>query len=147
MMGALEWSGWQQVLFLLECIPSGMILGLLFEITSIFVRFTAKKGNRYLFDALYSVLAAIITFFTALVTMDGQLHPLLFIGILLGFISEHLLLGEFIMKVTIYVERLVRKIGVFLKTVYQLFTRFLQTFGHRVSCFVRKNAKLYEKNS
>ena len=119
MMSALEWSGWQQIQFLFESIPCGVVLGLLFEMTSGFVRFSAKKWTGYFLDALQGVLSAIITFFAALVTMDGQLHPLLFIGVVLGFGCERFVLARVFARVAAFLTGILNKVGAYTHAVFR----------------------------
>lgn len=89
---SMEWTGQQQIRFLLQSIILGVWQGLCLDlITSLF---TGRKRRRWLWtDVLFGPLAAIITFFGALVIMDGQLHPLLFFGVALGMVAEHVTLG------------------------------------------------------
>lgn len=90
----MEWTGWQQVQFYLESLPWGMLVGLLFDINSGIIRTKVRMTGAVLLDSVFGVLAAGITFFGALVIMDGQLHPLLFCGILSGFLLEHYTVGK-----------------------------------------------------
>ena len=92
---SMEWTGQQQIQFLLRSIILGVLQGLCLDlITSLLA---GRKRRRWLWtDVLFGPLAAIITFFGALVIMDGQLHPLLFLGIALGMLAEHVTIGTLI---------------------------------------------------
>ena len=82
----MEWSGRQQLLFLVHSALVGAGIGLLFDCISGCLRL--RKYRRYLFiiDGLFGALAALATFFGSLVITDGYMHPLLFLGIGLGFL-------------------------------------------------------------
>lgn len=88
----MEWSGRQQIQFLLQSFMLGGLLGLCLDIAT--GLFTARKRRRWLWsDVLFGPFAAVITFLGALIIMDGQLHPLLFIGVALGMLTEHVTVG------------------------------------------------------
>lgn len=74
-------------------------------------------------DIVCSVLFAMITFFAALVIMDGHLHPILFGGMSIGFAFVHFLCGHYIAyavrvlrnvcgSVLIFVRRILSKVSV-----------------------------------
>lgn len=92
MMG---WTWRQQLWLLLQCMGLGVSLGVLYDLFGI-VRLWRSRRRRSLFltDALFGVLAALVTFFTALAIMDGRMHPLLFFGSVFGFTVQHLTLGR-----------------------------------------------------
>lgn len=89
----MEWSGDQQVLFLVPCVLIGVIIGFLFDMFSGWFRGRAYRHRLFVADAVLGALSAVITFFGALVVMDGHLHPLLFFGLLIGFFLEHYTVG------------------------------------------------------
>ena len=91
----MEWTGWQQISFLLYSVLLGCGQGLLLDVITGIIHF--KRGKRLLWsDVIFGPLAAVITFLGALVIMDGQLHPLLLCGVLLGMVCEHVLIGVWI---------------------------------------------------
>ena len=92
MMG---WTWRQQLWLLLQCMGLGVSLGMLYDLFGV-VRLWRSRRRRSLFltDALFGVLAALVTFFTALAIMDGRMHPLLFFGCAFGFTVQHLTLGR-----------------------------------------------------
>ena len=117
---SMEWTGQQQIQFLLQSIVLGVLQGLCLDlVTNLFVE---RRRRKWLWtDVLFGPLAAIITFFGALVIMDGQLHPLLFLGIALGMLAEHVTIGTLISFLLRYVRRKIdkirRKIGSFFAMV------------------------------
>lgn len=92
----LEWTGWQQIRFCLECIPWGAAIGVLFDVNCGFIRAKISRVAAFLLDSLFGAVAACITFFCGLAIMDGQIHPLLLFGILTGFLLEHYTLGRLV---------------------------------------------------
>ena len=147
MIGAVEWSGWQQIVFLVECIPCGAILGFFFELTSGFVRFSTSKSTKYLYDVLYGMMASVVTFFTALVIMDGQLHPILFLGIGFGFICEHIMLGRLVMQMVYMLVKTIGKVSFVLRTILVCVFRVFWLLKDWICCIFVVNVKNYEKNS
>lgn len=134
----MEWTGWQQIVFLLQSICLGLAQGVLLDLLSGFGR-RASPIRRISLDVLFGVLAALMTFFGALVIMDGQLHPILFMGCALGMILEHVILGMWLAK-WIYCMRLFfGKIGVFLGST-------LKSMG-RITKKWRKSRKNREKRA
>lgn len=94
MIGDVEWSGVQPLTFLLYSVLPGFIIGLLFDIGGGWWRGKKYRKRLWLADALLGLPAAIITLFGALIITDGQLHPTLFCGMLLGFLAEHYTCGR-----------------------------------------------------
>ncbi len=87
----MEWTGAQQLGLLLESGGLGVLLGLLFDVMGGFVRGGSRgRWRLFLADVFFGLLAALVTFFGSLAIMDGQMHPLLFGGCLLGFLVEHI---------------------------------------------------------
>ena len=107
----IEWTGHQQLMFLLESICAGLLLGAVFGIFNGVGHIRNRRGRVFLLDVLYFVLAAVITFFSSLVVMDGQLHPLLFIGILCGAVISYLLLGRFLSRLVCMTGRRITRIA------------------------------------
>ena len=107
----MEWTGQQQLLFFWQSTGLGMLVGLVFDITSGLCRVIRRRWVVFLLDALFGVQAALITFFGALAIMDGQLHPLLFIGILCGAVISYLLLGRFLSRLVCMTGRRITRIA------------------------------------
>ena len=49
-------------------------------------------------DAAFGVLAALLTFYGALAIMDGRMHPLLFVGLAVGFWLQHRTVGRWVSR-------------------------------------------------
>lgn len=104
----MEWTGQQQIWFLLQSTMVGMMQGAVLDIVTGLYRF--KKGRYWVWtDALFGPFAAVTTFFGALVIMDGQLHPLLIFGTFLGMLAEHVALGRFICAGMRKIRRITRE--------------------------------------
>jgi len=110
----LEWSGRQQLLFLVQSAGLGVLIGLVFDIITGVTRGACRRLRVFLLDVLFGVLAALITFFGTLAIMDGQLHPLLFVGALIGFLSEHGSVGRWISRGVCRCQRCFSRAGLFL---------------------------------
>ncbi len=81
----MEWTWREQILLLLQCGGLGLLLGTVYDWLSVWCQLRRlSRAACFVTDALFGLLAALVTFFFALATMDGRLHPLLFIGSLLG---------------------------------------------------------------
>lgn len=93
-----EWTGNQQLWFLLQSCGVGGMVGMLFDVLTGCGRASLKRYMVFFLDVLFGLLAALITFFGALVITDGRMHPLLFTGVLAGMLTEHFLIGRFISK-------------------------------------------------
>ena len=88
-MGGVEWTGAQQLTLLVKSGGIGFALGLLFGVWEMLeMAFFREKRKCFVADALFFLPAALITFFGLLALADGRMHPLLFAGILIGFLAE-----------------------------------------------------------
>ena len=101
----MEWSGEQQLLFLLQSVGLGVGIGLLFDLLTGVGRACRRRMSVFLLDVLFGVLAGLITFFAALAIMDGELHPLLFFGCFVGFAAEHGTVGSILSRWTCAILR------------------------------------------
>ena len=140
----MEWSGGQQISFLLQSIGLGIAQGLLLDVLTGFARI--PKHHRWLWtDVLFGPLAALITFFGALVIMDGQLHPLLLFGTFSGMLLEHISVGRCICRFVRFVRRGMAHEA---KAVYRFTYRILRIIGGRLAVWLRfdkKSSKIQEK--
>ncbi len=135
---SMEWTGRQQIWFLLQSVGLGIVEGLLLDTVTSFIP-PVKRNCYFWTDVAFGPFAAVVTFFGALVIMDGQLHPILFMGCALGMILEHVILGMWLAK-WIYCMRLFfGKIGVFLGST-------LKSMG-RITKKRRKSRKNREKRA
>lgn len=89
----MEWSGQQQIQFLLQSVILGVLQGAILDMVTALVHHS-RRGRWLWTDVAFGPLAAVVTFLGSLVIMDGQLHPLLFVGIGLGMVLEHLTIGS-----------------------------------------------------
>ena len=90
----MEWSKNQQLIFLCQSAVAGGMIGGLFDVVSGWYRGPQYRSRLFVADAALGAIAAIITFFGALTIMDGHLHPLLFTGVVTGFLVEHYTIGR-----------------------------------------------------
>lgn len=105
----IEWTGQQQLLLLLQSAGLGCLIGAVFDLTTGLERGIGRRWLVWLLDGLFGVTAALITFFGALAIMDGRLHPLLFGGILCGFLAEHTAVGRYMSRLVCGTVRLCRR--------------------------------------
>ena len=105
---SMEWSGQQQIQFLMQSVVLGALQGLLLDVIT---GCTYVGGHRrWLWtDVLFGPLAGLITFFGALIIMDGQLHPVLLIGIFLGMLIEHVIIGSYVCRLVHYIRRFISR--------------------------------------
>ncbi len=107
----MEWTGQQQIAMLVQSGGVGLLLGVVYDMF-----FAAGRRNTrpavFIRDALFGLVAALITFFCALAITDGKMHPLLFAGSGLGMAAEHYSVGR-ALRWCIYTMR--RNIGVGIK--------------------------------
>ena len=148
---ALEWTGQQQLLFFWQSTGLGMLVGLVFDITSGLCRVIRRRWVVFLLDALFGVQAALITFFGALAIMDGQLHPLLFAGALVGFVMEHTSVGVYIGRGVCWCCRLfARASGVLLDAEMKMvgcFAQFSEKLRQQMRYKAKKGKKIRKKSN
>ncbi len=151
MTGELEWSGTQQLLLLLQSSGLGVALGLLFDVLGGLLRAKPPaKWMRFIADTLFGLVAGLVTFYASLAIMDGQLHPLLFVGSGIGFAAAHLSVGMLLAKGLCRARRSWMRMWAVLGT---LCVRFLGAVYDRICRLKGKkgstseeNAKKHEKN-
>ncbi len=86
----MEWTWRQQLIMLLQSSGVGFLLGILYDFVTTIGR--VKRFSRpivFTMDALLGLLAAVVTFYFALVITGGYMHPFLFVGVSLGALTEH----------------------------------------------------------
>lgn len=130
----MEWTWQQQLHFFLQSGGVGFFLGMLYDVC-----FTASSACRsrvtaFVLDALFGVLAALVTFFAALAMMDGRLHPLLFVGCGIGFLVQHSSIGR-------PCTRLLRRGGAWLRRRRLAIGQAVHRLGGAVSRRFSKPAK------
>ncbi len=89
-------SAEQQLLLLWQSGALGVGLGVLFDFFNAAAKWRRRR-RRFVFlcDVSFFALAGLITFYFSLVWTDGQLHPLLFFGIAVGFVVQYRLFGRY----------------------------------------------------
>lgn len=97
---SMEWSGRQQLWFLLQSVGLGYVEGLLLDTLTSFIP-SVRRCDYLWTDVAFGPFAAVVTFFGALAIMDGQLHPLLLFGVFLGMLIEHVSLGILLHKIVL----------------------------------------------
>lgn len=130
----MDWNAREQLLLLLHSAIPGIIIGILFDANSGFLQCYALRRCSGFIDALWGSTAALITFFSALVLADGQLHPVLLVGILFGFLAEHYTIG-----------RLIRFCAYSICANIQKFGRLWQCFCSKIWIVVSKRIKSRKK--
>lgn len=138
----MEWTWREQILLLVQSGGLGLLLGTVYDWVSVWGQLRRlPRAAVFVLDASFGLLAALVTFFFAMATMDGRLHPLLFVGSALGAAVQRCGISRFHRRVlyrvgvslrwvarccTIpflllkkWVERILEKIGKFIKKTYQ----------------------------
>ena len=129
----MEWTGQQQILFLLQSMCLGVVQGVLFDIVTGIGR-SFSQSWRVIWDALLGPLTAIITFCGALIIMDGQLHPLLLGGSVIGMLLEHLTIGRWLSALVVVICRVPR-----------MLFHFVYAFCSRLGHFWRESVRTSRK--
>ncbi len=92
----MEWTWREQIVLLLQCGGLGMALGIVYDWLSVWEQWRRlSRVAVFVLDSLFGLLAALVTFFFALATMDGRLHPLLFVGSAIGMLVERCGISRF----------------------------------------------------
>lgn len=118
----IEWSGIQQLSFIFKSLPIGVLFGVTLNIINGLGRIWRCRWKVFIADIVFSVIASVVTFFAALVITDGQLHPILFLGILLGLIITHFLCGKYIAK---FVFHIGMRCSLWARTISDLARKFI----------------------
>ena len=104
----MGWDERRQLVFLWESLLLGAAQGLLLDL--LFGCNTKLYKCRYHWtDILFGPMAAVVTFCGALVIMDGQLHPLIFLGGAVGLVWEHILMGRHVSRWIRIIFRITKK--------------------------------------
>lgn len=106
----MEWTWREQIVLLLQCSGLGMLLGIVYDWLSVWGQLRRlSRAAFFALDALFGLLAALVTFFFALATMDGRLHPLLFVGSIIGLSAERCGISRFHRRLLYRVFSLLRR--------------------------------------
>ncbi len=107
----LEVSITNQAFIFLSSVAAGLIVGFVFDIFRI-LRKVIKTSNviTYIEDILFWILVAIIIFILVFVTNNGELRWYEFLGVALGVIFYHLLFSMYIIKISVKIINIIKKI-------------------------------------
>ena len=104
----MEWTVPEQVYFFWQSICLGMGIGIVLDFLSGWGRGRSRRYRIWL-DVLFGPVSAVMLFFGSLVIMNGQLHPLLFFGVLIGAVLEHLTVGRYLSRVITFARKILQK--------------------------------------
>ncbi len=108
----MEWTWREQILLLLQCGGLGLLLGTVYDWISVWGQLRRlSRTVVFWLDSLYGLLAALVTFFFALATMDGRLHPLLFVGSALGVAVQRCGISRFHRRALYGIGQLMRRVA------------------------------------
>ena len=124
----VEWTGDEQVLFYLLSMVSGVCIGVIFDVFTGWGRARRRVSCVFFLDIMFCVLSALLTFGSALLIMDGQLHPLLLFGIFTGGVVEHYSIGRLIGRGVEQLGHLHARLLTVISAKYQSFRSFFQHF-------------------
>ena len=147
-----EWIGQHQIALFLQSGAFGVCLGFVFDCFNVLSKM--RRRNRipvFLGDVVFFVLAAFATFFYSLAVMDGRMHPLLFFGIALGMIVQHLIIGRLFSRALYLLLRFLYRVFQTILSWVSIPFRRATTAIFRVFSLLRekigKNAKKPQKKS
>ncbi len=151
----MEWTGTQQLGLLLESGGLGVLIGLLFDGMGGIVRGGPRSRWRlFSADVIFGLLAALLTFFGSLAIMDGQMHPLLFGGCLLGFLAEHIGPGRGVGWLTCRLCREIRRLAdwicvgleALMGLIFGCIKRLFRPLKREKTCQTEENTEKSEKS-
>lgn len=124
-----------------QSICLGGVIGILLDVFSGLERNQTRMYRLFL-DVIFGPLAAVIMFLGSLVIMDGQLHPFLFFGILVGLFLEHLTLGRYLSQIVVIARKCVRRMSVIIGRICIQICAF---FGKMIADLRKKRCKTRKK--
>ena len=133
----LEWGGLQQLALLLRSGLVGIGIGVFYDIVA-GLWCGCGKARRFWADVLFCALASLITFFSSLILTNGRLHPVLFFGIAIGLLLEHMTVGK-------WVSRWAHKIVCMFRAGVSVVASFLRWFFGKIGFFFSKLVALLFK--
>lgn len=146
----MEWTWREQGMLLVQCGGFGMALGVLYDSVTVWQRFRHHSHRRVFgADCAFCLFAALMTFFFALATMDGRMHPLLFVGGATGMLVERCGIGRVYRRALYRLLSLVRLIWRRVKRVMRCVAGCLLRLAHNACLKIKKllkNVKKYEKS-
>lgn len=142
----IEWSGQQQLLFFVRSVVVGLMIGVLFDVFTGWGRIKRSKTKTFLLDVAFCLISSVITFFAALIIMNGQLHPLLLFGIALGVVVVHISVGQIISSVVVWLGRFFGKVSSHFERLREALLGVFCLVKESVEKKCRENHKKKEKN-
>ncbi len=154
-----EWIGRHQVALLIESGALGVCLGFVFDCFNVLSKM--RRRNRlpvFLGDVAFFVLAALVTFFFSLAVMDGRMHPLLFFGIAIGMIVQHLTIGRLFSRALYLLLRFLYRVfrtvlswitipfRLAMTAIFRVFSLLREKIGKSVKK-AQKKSRFFQKNS
>ena len=134
----------QQLNVLLQSTALGGGIGTLFDVCGGFWRGKKYRRQMFLTDVVLCALSAVITFFGALIVADGQLHPVLFVGILLGVVAEHYAVGRWLGFLSFKMHTIARHTAAYFKKITVRFFFRCASFWRKIHvklCKIREKAE------
>lgn len=141
----IEWSGQQQLLFFARSVVVGLMIGVLFDVFTGWGRIRRSKVKTFLLDVTFCLISSVITFFAALVIMNGQLHPLLLFGIALGAVIVHITVGQIISSLVAWMGRFFGKVSCYFERLQGAALGIFRLVKESVKKKCRKNQNKSEK--
>jgi len=126
-------AGNQAYLFMVFTLV-GIAIGVLFDIFRI-LRKTIKTKDfvTYIEDILFWILTGLIIIFSMYKFCDGELRFFMIIGLILGTIIYLLTISEYIIRISVFIINLAKKVVIFPILV---FTKFLKKIIFRPICII-----------
>ena len=137
-----------QIRSLLSFLGLGFALGVVYDLLRIIrLSITQSKKALYVFDVLFALLCALLTFLAALSIYYGELHVYMLLAQITGFAVYYFTLDAFVQKTT-------DSIAKWLKGVYRLLFRVLSMpirvfvrFGEKILKIFGFSRQKIEKNA
>lgn len=142
----MEWTWREQILLLLQCGGLGLLLGTVYDWISVWGQLRRlSRAAVFCLDALFGLLAALVTFFFSLATMDGRLHPLLFAGSLLGAAVQRCGISRIHRRVLYRIGLLFRRVIGYCLLPFLLLKAWIAFVLEKVGRFIKKTYRKLEK--
>lgn len=136
----MEWTQQQQIYFLLQSFILGFSQGVTLDVVTGLV---CGNRRRWLWtDVLFGPFAAVTTFLGALLICDGQLHPVMLLGVALGMGGEHVAIGRYLQWGIVHCVRMAGKIRSLISQKVRQFGRFFTQKQLRVDHNAKNRKKM-----
>lgn len=142
----MEWTWREQIWLLLQCGGLGLLLGTVYDWISVWGQLRRSSRTVIFFlDSLFGLLAALVTFFFALATMDGRLHPMLFAGSALGMAVQRCGISRFHRRVLYRMGVLVRSLVRYCMLPFVLMKAWIIRILAKAGKFIKKTYQKLKK--